>query len=88
MLTLRDLNRATLARQYLLKRHKGDVTDVVHALTGPTSTHSSSATPTAPGWSADAYRGQVTAKNLRFRAVYLVDGFTAGTLSLEVADGV
>ncbi|QFY10561.1 winged helix DNA-binding domain-containing protein [Nonomuraea phyllanthi] len=34
MLTLRDLNRATLARQHLLDRHKGDVTDVVHRLVG------------------------------------------------------
>ncbi|MEV4803211.1 hypothetical protein AB0K18_24670 [Nonomuraea sp. NPDC049421] len=30
MLTLRDLNRATLARQHLLSRHEGDVADVVH----------------------------------------------------------
>ncbi|MER7616661.1 DNA glycosylase AlkZ-like family protein, partial [Nonomuraea wenchangensis] len=34
MLTLRDLNRATLARQHLLERYKGDVTDVVHRLAG------------------------------------------------------
>lgn len=34
MLTLRDLNRATLARQHLLDRHEGDVTDVVHRLVG------------------------------------------------------
>ncbi|MEQ4717002.1 winged helix DNA-binding domain-containing protein [Nonomuraea sp. B19D2] len=34
MLTLRDLNRATLARQHLLDRHKGDVADVVHRLVG------------------------------------------------------
>ncbi|MFI7704914.1 winged helix DNA-binding domain-containing protein [Nonomuraea sp. NPDC049480] len=34
MLTLRDLNRATLARQHLLERHKGDVADVVHRLAG------------------------------------------------------
>ncbi|MGP3917873.1 winged helix DNA-binding domain-containing protein [Nonomuraea sp. 10N515B] len=34
MLTLRDLNRATLARQHLLERHKGDVTDIVQRLAG------------------------------------------------------
>ncbi|MGP4104085.1 winged helix DNA-binding domain-containing protein [Nonomuraea sp. KM90] len=34
MLTLRDLNRATLARQHLLSRHEGDVADVVHRLGG------------------------------------------------------
>ncbi|MCK2216309.1 winged helix DNA-binding domain-containing protein [Actinomadura sp. ATCC 31491] len=34
MLSLRDLNRATLARQHLLGRHKGEVTDVVHRLAG------------------------------------------------------
>ncbi|MEV1173259.1 winged helix DNA-binding domain-containing protein [Nonomuraea sp. NPDC049784] len=34
MLTLRDLNRATLARQYLLDRHKGGVADIVHRLVG------------------------------------------------------
>ncbi|MGP3964086.1 hypothetical protein ACTWPT_49795 [Nonomuraea sp. 3N208] len=34
MLNLRDLNRATLARQHLLERHKGDVGDVVHRLAG------------------------------------------------------
>ncbi|TMR94502.1 winged helix DNA-binding domain-containing protein [Nonomuraea basaltis] len=34
MLTLRDLNRATLARQHLLERHKGDVADVVRRLAG------------------------------------------------------
>ncbi|GAA3240437.1 winged helix DNA-binding domain-containing protein [Nonomuraea helvata] len=34
MLTLRDLNRATLARQHLLQRHEGDVADVVHHLVG------------------------------------------------------
>ncbi|WP_043627344.1 winged helix DNA-binding domain-containing protein [Nonomuraea candida] len=34
MLSLRDLNRATLARQHLLSRHEGDVTDVVHRLAG------------------------------------------------------
>jgi hypothetical protein len=34
MLTLRDLNRATLARQHLLRRHQGAVTDVVHRLAG------------------------------------------------------
>ncbi|MFG1619041.1 winged helix DNA-binding domain-containing protein [Nonomuraea wenchangensis] len=34
MLTLRDLNRATLARQHLLERYEGDVTDVVHRLAG------------------------------------------------------
>jgi hypothetical protein len=28
MLTLRDLNRATLTRQYLLERHKEDVVEV------------------------------------------------------------
>ncbi|WP_336206641.1 winged helix DNA-binding domain-containing protein [Nonomuraea sp. LPB2021202275-12-8] len=34
MLTLRDLNRATLARQHLLRRHEGTVADVVHRLAG------------------------------------------------------
>ncbi|UBU09064.1 winged helix DNA-binding domain-containing protein [Nonomuraea gerenzanensis] len=34
MLSLRDLNRATLARQHLLSRHEGDVADVVHRLVG------------------------------------------------------
>ncbi|MGW0803964.1 winged helix DNA-binding domain-containing protein [Nonomuraea sp. NPDC002799] len=34
MLTLRDLNRATLARQHLLTRHKGDVADVIGRLAG------------------------------------------------------
>ncbi|MEU8402384.1 winged helix DNA-binding domain-containing protein [Nonomuraea sp. NPDC048892] len=34
MLSLRDLNRATLARQHLLSRHQGDATDVVHRLAG------------------------------------------------------
>ncbi|MEV4581041.1 winged helix DNA-binding domain-containing protein [Nonomuraea jabiensis] len=34
MLTLRDLNRATLARQHLLDRYEGDVADVVHRLVG------------------------------------------------------
>ncbi|MGW3349112.1 winged helix DNA-binding domain-containing protein [Nonomuraea rubra] len=34
MLNLRDLNRATLARQHLLSRHEGDVADVVHRLVG------------------------------------------------------
>ncbi|MEV0234454.1 winged helix DNA-binding domain-containing protein [Nonomuraea sp. NPDC050786] len=34
MLTLRDLNRATLARQHLLGRHEGDVADVVRRLVG------------------------------------------------------
>ncbi|SEH01993.1 Winged helix DNA-binding domain-containing protein [Nonomuraea solani] len=34
MLSLRDLNRATLARQHLLSRHKGEVADVVHRLAG------------------------------------------------------
>jgi hypothetical protein len=34
MLTLRDLNRATLARQHLLARHKGEAADIVHRLAG------------------------------------------------------
>ncbi|MBT2227566.1 winged helix DNA-binding domain-containing protein [Nonomuraea sp. NEAU-A123] len=34
MLTLRELNRATLARQHLLRRHQGGVTSVVHRLAG------------------------------------------------------
>ncbi|RSN02670.1 hypothetical protein DMB42_36965 [Nonomuraea sp. WAC 01424] len=34
MLSLRDLNRATLARQHLLTRHKGRPADVVHRLAG------------------------------------------------------
>ncbi|AQZ61595.1 unnamed protein product [[Actinomadura] parvosata subsp. kistnae] len=34
MLSLRDLNRATLARQHLLSRHDGDAADVVHRLVG------------------------------------------------------
>ncbi|MGW2222243.1 winged helix DNA-binding domain-containing protein [Nonomuraea sp. NPDC001684] len=34
MLTLRDLNRATLARQHLLARHEGRPADVVHRLAG------------------------------------------------------
>ncbi|MFC5827433.1 winged helix DNA-binding domain-containing protein [Nonomuraea insulae] len=34
MLNLRDLNRATLARQHLLSRHQGDAADIVHRLTG------------------------------------------------------
>ncbi|MER6945243.1 winged helix DNA-binding domain-containing protein [Nonomuraea sp. NPDC000554] len=34
MLSLRDLNRATLARQHLLHRHKGDPADVVSRLAG------------------------------------------------------
>lgn len=34
MLTLRDLNRATLARQHLLRRHEGAAADVVHRLAG------------------------------------------------------
>ncbi|WP_421917310.1 DNA glycosylase AlkZ-like family protein [Nonomuraea polychroma] len=32
---------------------------------------------------ADAYGGQVTTKNLRVRAVYLVDGFAAGTWQIK-----
>ncbi|NRQ36140.1 winged helix DNA-binding domain-containing protein [Nonomuraea sp. NN258] len=34
MLTLRDLNRATLARQYLLERHRGEPADVVRRVAG------------------------------------------------------
>ncbi|MEU7857126.1 winged helix DNA-binding domain-containing protein [Nonomuraea sp. NPDC049141] len=34
MLTLRELNRATLARQHLLRRHQGGVTSVAHRLAG------------------------------------------------------
>ncbi|MEV0389069.1 winged helix DNA-binding domain-containing protein [Nonomuraea sp. NPDC050643] len=34
MLTLRDLNRATLARQHLLSRHRGEPGDIVHRLAG------------------------------------------------------
>ncbi|MEV0611924.1 winged helix DNA-binding domain-containing protein [Nonomuraea sp. NPDC050404] len=34
MLSLRDLNRATLARQHLLSRHQGDAADIVHRLAG------------------------------------------------------
>ncbi|MFC4120985.1 winged helix DNA-binding domain-containing protein [Nonomuraea zeae] len=34
MLSLRDLNRATLARQHLLTRHEGDAADVVRRLVG------------------------------------------------------
>ncbi|MEU5869552.1 winged helix DNA-binding domain-containing protein [Nonomuraea sp. NPDC047529] len=34
MLTLRDLNRATLARQHLLARHKGQPADIVRRLAG------------------------------------------------------
>ncbi|MFG1703130.1 winged helix DNA-binding domain-containing protein [Nonomuraea sp. M3C6] len=34
MLTLRDLNRATLARQHLLTRYEGDPVEVVHRLVG------------------------------------------------------
>ncbi|WP_049567861.1 winged helix DNA-binding domain-containing protein [Nonomuraea sp. SBT364] len=34
MLSLRDLNRATLARQHLLQRHRGSAADVVHRLAG------------------------------------------------------
>ncbi|MFB4291384.1 winged helix DNA-binding domain-containing protein [Nonomuraea sp. ATR24] len=34
MLSLRALNRATLARQHLLRRHEGSAADVVHRLAG------------------------------------------------------
>ncbi|MFF4618393.1 hypothetical protein [Nonomuraea jabiensis] len=34
MLSLRDLNRTTLARRHLIDRYEGDVADVVHRLVG------------------------------------------------------
>ncbi|MEV4570716.1 hypothetical protein AB0K12_43790 [Nonomuraea sp. NPDC049419] len=94
MLTLRDLNRATLTRQHLLSRHEGDVADVVHR---PAGLQAQEPRPPYLGLAAAARRfdGPATPadvatwsglrgmREVMTGAVYLVDGFAAGTWQIK-----
>lgn len=84
-LSLRELNRTTLARQWLLERRRATPAEAVGALAGLQAQHANS--PYVALWSRvrdcdrilpDQHRAAVIKKNGDFLPTFLVDGLVAG----------